>query len=517
MPKLVIDENQRPGTTDWQLQNPADNHQIEGYASLTSVEHGGAIAFYVSTTARTYRVDIYRMGWYGGDGGRLMKSYAGLNGSSHLNQVSTDANTRMVSCSWPVALTVIVPTDWLSGVYLAKLTGDNGFDQYIIFVVRDYCRKSDYLFQLCVTTYQAYNIWGPTPGAGKSLYEDNSVPPPADPFSARAYAVSFNRPYYRGRGSGHFLFWEYPTIRWMESQGYDVSYCTNLDTHCRGEMLQNHKAFLSVGHDEYYSLAMRNAVDQALQNHVGLGYLGANAIYWQVRFSGGCRPTTWPFLLRLMCRFPFLRFFFGKDRYRWTEPRIMTCYKDPTIDPLGASSDPLTTVQWRDAIVARPEDRVLGVMWESYFYNNVDWIAKNVTTWPFANTNIQEGEAFAGITGYEYDRVFFPNLQSGYPSTAFLQWPATTGPLPSPLTIIAESPVTLLDNSTSIANSTVYQHSSGATVFAAGTIGWSWGLDDNVCTFDCTLDEMSWLIHEGAAADPKLQKLTANILQRLIQ
>src|SRR5712691_1851276 len=64
----IQQENRQPGTTAWQLTSPADNRQIEGYASLTSVPVGGNISLFVNTQDKTYSLTVYRMGWYGGKG-----------------------------------------------------------------------------------------------------------------------------------------------------------------------------------------------------------------------------------------------------------------------------------------------------------------------------------------------------------------------------------------------------------------------------------------------------------------
>ena len=130
-----------------------------------------------------------------------------------------------------------------------KLTGSSSrAESYIHFVVRDDDRRSALLFQTSVTTYQAYNEWG-----GMSLYSKPT-----------AYEVSFNRPYQRGHGSGDFLFWEYSLLRFLERNGYDVTYTTDVDTHTRGHLIVRNKAFLSVGHDEYWSWEMRDALETAL-------------------------------------------------------------------------------------------------------------------------------------------------------------------------------------------------------------------------------------------------------------
>ena len=222
-------ENQRPGTSAWQLTKPAPGHQIEGYASLTSVNRGGQIRFFVNTASSNYVFEIFRFGWYGGAGGRRVLGPLTLPGVVQ-PQPPIDPSTGLIECNWAVSYTLNVPgtpdpTDWPSGVYLIKLTENNyGFQSYIIFVVRDDARSSDLLAQLSFTTYQAYNNWG-----GKSLNGFNSVGPPAQ-------KVSFNRPFasYQASspywvGSGEFLVaryfgaWECNLVRWLEREGYDVS------------------------------------------------------------------------------------------------------------------------------------------------------------------------------------------------------------------------------------------------------------------------------------------------------
>ena len=156
-------ENAQPGTSDWRLVMPATNHEIEGYASRTSVGQGERITFYVSTVAPAFNIDIYRMGWYNGDGGRLMRSISGLRGYLQPPAGGLRSPHRVLLAS------ELYPDhpqrSWISGYYLAKLTAETGPQQYVIFVVHDYASTSTYLVQQSITTYEAYNNWG-----GNSLY-----------------------------------------------------------------------------------------------------------------------------------------------------------------------------------------------------------------------------------------------------------------------------------------------------------------------------------------------------------
>jgi len=174
---------------------------------------------------------------------------------------------RLRECQWEPAAKLVIPQDWRSGVYLAKLTAEKEkLQSYAIFIVRD-DRPSDFLFQCSDTTWAAYNRWPDF----FSLYDDGT--PPHDWYVGPGVRVGWDRPYgkYRqildaplSQGSGEFLLWEFPLAFWMEKEGYDVSYLSNVDTHSDRKGLLRAKAWLSVAHDEYWSLEMFNNVKAAV-------------------------------------------------------------------------------------------------------------------------------------------------------------------------------------------------------------------------------------------------------------
>src|SRR6476659_7312661 len=144
-------ENARPGTADWKLTNPAESGEIEGYASLTSVQRGREIKFFVNTTEAAYSIEVYRMGWYGGAGARRVIGPVDRLGTRQ-RIPEPDPETGLIECEWTDPYLVATvnpadPADWLSGIYLAKLTTVSGKQSYIIFVVREDERASEYLFQ----------------------------------------------------------------------------------------------------------------------------------------------------------------------------------------------------------------------------------------------------------------------------------------------------------------------------------------------------------------------------------
>ncbi len=443
-------ENARLGTSHWILTDPADQ-EVQGYASATSIQRGDELRFYIHSTDPSVRVAVYRMGWYGGAGARLVQGDIVLPGMQQPMPVP-DRVTGLIECNWQVSYTLSTRTDdpheWLSGVYLAKLTGAaSGKQSYIIFIVREDERASDFLFQSSVTTYQAYNNWG-----GKSTYPSNSLN------EQWAQAVSFNRPYARsqhprgasGTGAGEFLTamsihptrslstagWEYNMLRWLERNGYDVTYSTNIDTHSRADLWQRHKAWLSVGHDEYWSHAMRRNVEEARDRGIGIGFFSANTCYWQIRLESSSITG---------------------------EPnRTMVTYKERALteDPYAldgdASNDHLITVQWRDEPVNRPEHLLIGVMYETVPVDG-DVIVALPSHPLFTGVTFPSDNRLPGLLGYEIDRAF-PNGPAG-------------------LTILAHSPYAG-DGRTVYGDMTLYETVSGSRVFATGTIQWSWGLDD---------------------------------------
>ncbi len=472
-------ENQKTGSDNWHLNNPAINHEIEGYASLTSVDRGSQIELFVNTKDPTYTIEIFRMGWYGGKGARQVTPTITRKGIEQPAPI-VDRATGLIECDWLQPYVLQIPenpqdsTEWTSGVYLAKLTGsETGKQSYINFVVRDDKRSSDILFQTSVTTYQAYNNWG-----GMSLYRWNSK-------GKQATKVSFNRPYAAspnpaaayGVGAGEFLTnfqpqrrtsnagWEYNMVRWLERSGYDVSYCTDIDTHENHRVVREgkrilsmHKAFFSVGHDEYWSWQMRHNVEVAKDKGLSLGFFSANTCYWQIRFE----PSK-----------------VTKDINRTIVSYKESAALDPFTRDSNLDNDYLITTRWRNQPLNRPEDALIGVMYETFQVNADIIINQNAPQWAIANTQLKPNNLQAsqkelhtqhsqenqlpqkiklkGLLGYEVDRMF--------------------GNAPANTVVIAHSPYTYKGN-TRYADMTVYQAESGATVFATGSMQWSWGLDD---------------------------------------
>jgi regulation of enolase protein 1 (concanavalin A-like superfamily) len=420
-------ENAKPGTLDWKLVTRGfASSAIEGYASLTSVNRGGQIRFFVNTPESQYTIDIFRMGFYGGTGGRRMMNTISRTGVRQA-PCPLDATTGLIECNWidPYVLNIPGtpdPTDWMSGIYLAKLTaGTSGKQQYIIFTVRDDARFSDLIMVQPVNTYQAYNVWG-----GKSLY--GTIASRGDTANA-AHKVSFDRPYYgdSGDGAADFVDWEHGMIRWLENEGYDVTYATSVDLDADPNLLVGHKAYLSVGHDEYWTWTMRDHVERARDVGISLGFFSANTSYWQVRLE--------PSVVN-------------------NQPgRTLVGYKEAwRQDPI--TPDYLKTNQFRYAPVNRPEDAMIGVMYITQARPVM--VIEDASSWVFTGTGLRNGDRVTNSDG-----------------TPFLGYEVDAMGPHSPVSVqrLAHSPAT--PAAANFSDMTVYRAPSGATVFATGSINWS--------------------------------------------
>ncbi len=420
---LIQQENAKPGTASWVIGSPAKDHEIEGYASLASVNRGNSISFFVNTNDSNYAADIYRMGWYGGKGARQMAHVARLG----LKQPapSVDYLTHLVQCNWLQPIVLRIPatksTEWISGLYLVKLTAvPSGKQSYIAFVVRDDTRASDFLFQSSVATYEGYNTWG-----GWSLYTN-----------PQAYKVSFDRPFASGEGFGApQIFagsWEYSTIRFLEREGDDVSYTTDVDTHEQSAPLLLHKGFLVVGHDEYWSWQMRDNVENARDHGVSLAFFGADLAYWQIRFEASTLTGA--------------------------ADRVMVCYKNGKLDPLyyDPSRSYLTTTAFRNPPVNRPEAAMVGVAFSYGHGENADMVITDANSWVFAGTGLKNGDHLKGLVGYEADAV--------------------TADSPKGVQVLAHSPY-VVNKQNMYSDMVLYTSASGSLVMATGTLQWCWGLD----------------------------------------
>ena len=416
----VADENALPGSSGWQLSQAANFGEMEGYASDASVNHGEVIEVHArANDTHLANWELYRMGYYGGLGGRLVASGGFTAGQQ--DTPAADPRTGLVECAWPVSFTIATQPTWVSGIYLVKLIRDDGPQSYLPVIVRADERKGVAVLQASVTTWQAYNDFG-----GESLYSDS-----IGLSGAHAKEVSFNRPYTTARGAGDYFYYEHYLVQWAESRGYDLTYLTNIDLDRDASLLANQRLLILSGHDEYWSRRERAAVEGAIASGVNFASLAADEVYWQVRLE--------------------------PSRFDGRPGRTEVCYKEqaPAEDPQGSGS--LATVRWREAPVSQPEQSFLGVMSDGLEFADLPWIVAGAGSWVYAGTGLRDGDTIPLLVGYESDKVF------GAPAPG--------------VQVLARSPIIDFDvPSVSEHNATLYTAPSGAFAFAAGVVQWAFGL-----------------------------------------
>jgi hypothetical protein len=446
----VACENTKPGTprSTWDVSG-AGSAALQGFTTQMSVNVGETVNFKIKSTATSYRLDIYRMGFYSGNGARLVTTVNPVGRQTQPDCLSSPT-TGLVDCgNWAVSASWAVPATAVSGIYFARLVRTDGTAgaSHVVFVVRNDAGRSDLLFQTSDTTWQAYNTYG-----GNSLYAGSPA--------GRAYKVSYNRPVTtRGTGAEDAVFnAEYPMVRFLEANGYDVSYFSGVDTDARGALLKNHKTFLSVGHDEYWSGRQRANVEAARDAGVNLAFFSGNEVFWKTRWENATDGSG-------------------------TANRTLVSYKEThanaKIDP-----SPEWTGTWRDPRFSppadgnRPENGLTGTLFEV----NSGTVSLRVPAadgkmrfWRGTTVSTQAAGATAtlgtGTVGYEWDE----DADNSARPRGLVRLSTTTA---SGVEVLTDQGSTYASGSATH-RLTLYRAPSGALVFGAGTVQWSWGLDSD--------------------------------------
>src|SRR5882762_5147500 len=449
----------------------AGSSNIQGFTTDISVNAGQTVFFKVSTNAAFYRIDIYRLGFYQANGARLITS---ITPSLRLPQLQppclTENSTGLIDCgNWAISASWAVPSTAASGVYFARLVRtDTGEASPILFVVRDNSSHSDILVQTSDETWQAYNTYG-----GSSFYSGEI---------SRAYKVSYNRPFNVPNTYTWFFSAEYPMLRWLEANGYDVTYFTGIDADRNGKLITQHRLYMSVGHDVYWSGVQRANVEAARATGVNLAFFSGNEVFWKTRWENSIDGTN-------------------------TSHRTLVCYKETLNDKVIDPADPPTwTGTWRDprfsppADGGRPENALTGTLFM------VNTFRRDAITVPQAdgrmrfwrNTGIASlapGQAATlptGTLGYEWDET----PDNGFQPAGLVRLSTTT--LSVSTYCVDPYGRICTGNGGATHHLTLYRASNGALVFGAGTVQWSWGLDANHYS-------------SGAPTDPSMQQATVNL------
>jgi N,N-dimethylformamidase beta subunit-like protein/uncharacterized protein DUF4082/putative Ig domain-containing protein/Big-like domain-containing protein len=485
----IVAENQLPGTpaSEWDLSGPGST-TLQGFTTDISVNHGSTVNFKIQSATNNWRIDIYRLGYYQGNGARLITT---INKTSAQNQpapVTNSATGEVDAGNWAVTAFWAVPASAASGVYIAHLVDQTNTsnENHIPFIVRADESTSDILFQTSDTTWHAYNGWG-----GANFYGGNG--PGGDSAPGRAYKLSYNRPIATRDGVGlyadarDFLFGaEYAAIFWLEQNGYDVSYIAEVDNARSPSLLRQHRIFTSTGHDEYWDTTARANVEAARAAGVNLVFMSGNEVYWKTRWEPSIDGSA-------------------------TLYRTLVCYKETRynapLDPLDASPSWTWTGTWRDprfsppADGARPENTLTGTIYEVDSYRSdaikVPYPMSGLRFW--RNTpnvsKLASGATWTltqNILGYEWDT----SPDNGFAPAGLIDLSSTTLSVNTYLLDYGST----TGNGSATHNLTLYKDAGdGALVFGAGTVFWAWGLSAE---------------HDGppTPTDPDIQQAMVNLL-----
>lgn len=497
----IVAENCRQGSpsSEWDV-NGAGDPSIQGFSTDISYNVGDTAKFKIDTPSTNYRIDIYRFGYYGGMGARLHATVKPLVQLPHVQPpCRTDNTTWEYEChAWDVTAEWPIPKDTVSGVFVARLVRmdgqpntwrtDNSQAQddprfampggasmkppqpqphaygalgmgklrnrmreprasHIYFVVRNDASTSDIVVQTADLVWQAYNNAG-----GTSTY--GSIDP-ANP-RPRCYKASLNRPLNTRhvRPVNAYLGSEYPIDRFLEANGYDVTYMAGVDTDRYGARLlfPRHKVFISQGHDEYWSQQQRDNVEAARDKGMHLVFLSGNEMYWRVRWE---------------------------DNYR-----TMVVYKESQspvkIDPVGTE----WTGTFRDSrpinpLGPQPENAITGTIFTINAWRNDPLVVpgrygrlrqwrgtKLATMMPNERTVL-----FRGILGHEMDE----DIDNGFRPAGLIRLSETE----VENCMYIQDFGSTFDSGSATHHLVMYRAPSGAIVFGAGTVQWGWALDGN--------------------------------------
>jgi hypothetical protein len=435
----VIAENKLPGTTDWQIRDEPSRGSIAGFSNKTYAAAGNHVTLYVSSTAPRFHVEAYRMGYYGGKGGRLVWRSAEVTGRDQPNCPLTPG-VNMVACdNWKPSLRFRVTSAFLPGEYLLKLVGSDSAQSYVLLTVWDPSSHAAYLFKGDVYTEEAWNTYG-----GYDFYQGLGNCAPTYPVCNRARVVSFDRPIATGDGASDFLGNEYPLLSLMEAHGLDVTYADDITVEQHPSILLQHRALLSLGHDECWSLAERLAADRAQDHGVNMIFFGASAVLRHVRLQAS----------------PF-----GPDRE-------LVDYRDSSEDPLNGKGNPLevTGNTWFNPPTDWPESGFTGEMYAGFLEPDspsAPFVVEDANAWIFKGTGLHDGSAVPGVINTDFDHV------------------APSWPMPSDLQVLGHSPIPLSEVQTDLGQWGTYTYSdatyyttasSKAGVFDSGNNNWIFSL-----------------------------------------
>jgi hypothetical protein len=475
----VSQENAHPGTTDWRLPGPAADvgglayGSVVGYVAEQALSPGQTERIYVSAPgARRVRIGVYRMGWYGGAGGREMLASEDLPIVAQ-PPCTHRAETGLTECDWHPTLSFVIPAALPSGVYVAKLSTRAGASD-CLFVVQA-SRPQPLLAQLPTATYEAYNGWGGDslyPGGGERVGVTGTT---------QGVAVSYDRPYNSVTGAGQFFDRDVAMVRFLERYDYRLSYTASESVDSDPSQLTGHRVLIDFGHSEYWSQNQASAFARARDAGASLLFFGSDTLGWRVRYAAAGPASSEP----------------GRPDH------VIIAYKEhASLDPNRSDRTgpfPDRGAQLADsAYLGCTTPRVQQPGPSTYRYYAWSPAPGLQPSWLFARTGVGAATRIPGIVGYELDErtQLTPAAtrlagSGAAPCTSFTHEPGE--PIRGPGDDLAET--------------TIYTARSGAIVFDTGTMGWELGLEPvPSASPDAPL-----------APDPRVVAMTRNVIARALR
>jgi len=486
-------ENAKPGDPerDWQIKGIGDK-TIQGFATAISVNPGETENFKIDTDATKYNIRILRLGWYGGDGARVIEPP--FKPSAKLPQEQPacmhEKETGLTDCgNWGVSASWKVPSDAVSGLYMAELEReDTGGASQIFFVVKNEESHAPIVLKTSDASWEAYNAYG-----GNSLYScTNEWCPEGKPEAYKAaYSVSYNRPFdgtlETDAGQSAPFYAEYQMIRFLERNGYNMTYLAQPDIQAHPELLKNHKTFIASGHDEYWSGGERAAVESAREAGVNLAFFTGNEIFWKTRYGPSMEGTP----NRTLTTYKETHFNGPVDPQ---EPNVATSSWADARFKSGGAANPPNGLTGQNFIVnsGTTDIQVPGAFAKLRFWRNtaVSKLHSNETLTLSPGT---------GTLGYEWD----VDADNGFRPPGRISLSSTTA---NNLQTFTDYGTTTTREGMATHSLSLYRAPSGALVFGAGTVNWSWGLDNTNAWDVYTVDPSE------NPPDPTMQQATVNLL-----
>ncbi len=499
------------GSSAWQISN-GRTYNLGGFATQTSYNLGQSVPLKIGAYADSVDISVFRMGYYGGKGGRLVASATNVPVNNGPSCEGKNANTGEFNCNdWETTYTIPGSSLPASGVYLVKLVDPEGDDNQIIFIVRNDNASpgSAIVAKIPTSTYQAYNWFG-----GKSLYNYNSSLPNLADGAPRAFSVSFQRPFQDVASSADenwFLKVDYPMVYWLEKEGYDVSYTDGVAIDEKPESLLTHKVVLISGHDEYWSGKELAAVKAAREHGVSIASFSGNTAYWKVQYENNHQTMT-----------TYKTVQDGSEGVN--DPgaeKPTTTFRDAGA-PAGAPNAPPGGRPGPNT----PENSLFGIMYVGDTTNNSSY---GLTVPPAEGQDQYSGDSIwrntginpatgatigTNLVGWEWDAIPSQPGYLAFEPANVVQVSRTNVNLPGDEWLLdygmefGSSPP---PGQNGFTEAVKYRASSGALVFASGTMQWSWGLGPHFLN----KPEDDYTEPPVESSDPRIQQATYNILSEM--